>query len=348
MLSKEEIKEILIPRLKEFETQRQAIHQYRTPKNIALFFMIGAIAIFIGVGISGVEESLQKMVKIFCGVVGVVSLIAFIALVFYIYNQEQKFEKKVKAQCYQPVFEAWKKGMVYKHNQCISKEVVKASGMIGEYNEHKGDDYGEGKLEDGRTFFFSELELNEVHRDSEGDESSRNVFKGLFFVLDGVQLYKEQGRIKVSSKRDIRDSFFKQLPPKTTKKSPLDMGILDADFVAPQQKKEAIALSKEQLQANFERLYRVDAEQINSSDFSANFMEQVNEIAELIVRPIRICFDQERVYAIFWSTPDFWKVSTAQPLYNEAQLEKQVADFQLNFEFMDRIIAATKTPATTA
>lgn len=343
MLSQQEIKDLLTPNLKQLEQERQAIKsqsdKHKTVLRVGGVVFFGAIGGIIALNTKMIGEQLDEEMKLGLIIALVVfGLSAFIAMALTGNKAEklrQNFEATVKVNCYQPVFEAWKPTTAYFPQQKVAQSIIVDSQMVGNYNEYKGDDYCSGRLADGRQFQFSELELNQVTRDSEGSENRKNVFKGLFFVLEGVETFKDYpGRVTINSKKESKFSFKKIIG------RPQNDTILDANF-------EPSTGSREHLRKIFEERYKVEGSShyVDSEEaLSDHFVTQVNGLTDIIKRPIRISFKEDKLYAMFWSTPDFWRVELERPLYNSVQLAKQVADFKLNFEFMDRLISATASP----
>lgn len=340
MLSKKEIKGILVPILKQLEEKRQEIkgksNQHQLVLIISFLVSLGALG-----GIVALVNTTPKIpseLKVALVVILIIVICVAIGSIVFNGNKVEKFrqhfEATVKVTCYQPVFEAWKAGTTYHPTQKLPKAFLEEAEILGSYNEYAGDDYCKGTLADGRSFQFSELELKKITRAIDGNKVIRPVFEGLFFVLENVNPFKGySGRVIITSKEQ---------PTRILKKEnirPQNDSILDANF------EPAIKSFTHQRQL-FEQRYTV----ISGSPMDLNvalsdhFVEQINGLTDLIQEPIKLIFEDGKLYAAFSSQADFWRVSIEQSWHNKQELDQQIDDFQLTFELMDRLIAATASP----
>ena len=72
----------------------------------------------------------------------------------------------------------------FEANKKISRQNFEASELFNTYDNYFGEDYFRGTTENGTNFEFSELKVENVTTDSDGDRQTHTVFKGLFFVID--------------------------------------------------------------------------------------------------------------------------------------------------------------------
>lgn len=111
-------------------------------------------------------------------------ILFFLVSLFKVSPHRAQFVATFKHDVFSSFFLQLYPGSYYAPDNYLPSNIFKASKLFSSFNKYKGEDYFEGTTDAGISFKFSELNVSDVHTDAKGDSQTRNVFKGLFLVLD--------------------------------------------------------------------------------------------------------------------------------------------------------------------
>ncbi|CAA6800404.1 MAG: Unknown protein [uncultured Aureispira sp.] len=187
-----DIRRQIDPCLQKNEAERQAtLEEISKAKQLylipTLFLLLGLLSLS-----SGVFPLIGLL--FFCAMVGFFIIDRF-KVAPYRTNYRLNFKKKT----FSTFIEALYPGIYYAPGNYVPSCLFDKSELFGSYDNYSGEDYFEGKTENGCSFKFSELSVTstETTTDSEGhsDSTTTTVFSGLLFVLNREN--RVQGRIQV-------------------------------------------------------------------------------------------------------------------------------------------------------
>ncbi|MFK7795911.1 MAG: DUF3137 domain-containing protein [Aureispira sp.] len=343
MLTQHQIEQQLLPALKPLEIERAAIAERLRIKTIQLvaFVVISSLVILIIFAVLPTGNSTLLTLPLVLGGI----LIPLMAIGINHYNKEQehkwskKFEAKVKQSVYQQIFKAWKSDCVYIPHEHITNEVFQKSDLYPNFTEYTGDDYCKGKLDDGRNFQFSELVVQQQYHSYEGQTEYKDIFKGLFFAIQGPHLLDGQfgdAQILPQSNQAYKK---KKKKSRTQSRAKYKDNILDADFTA-----SLAAKKKEEETPLFDQLYEINSqtEWTVRRRLTPEFYDQLNQIRSTLRQSISLSFKGDTVYMAVPHKFDFWIVNLKEPL-NALQRVRYLAwNFKIAFELLERLEQATK------
>ena len=342
MLPSNHIERTLLPALQQFELERKSIAQTLQLKTVQTIIGIGVTVLFgIGIGTAlFMYTTFAVLLPIICIVVGCI----IILLRQYHRDQSEKlrqvFEAKVKREVYQQVFKAWKADCTYDPKDFIPRATFKQANLYTSFDDYKGDDYCTGRLKDGRVFHFSELLVRQQANFANNDPSSyQDVFKGLFFVLQGPHLLQglSTPTLIIPRKQEAYQQKKKNKPPKSTSTNYGD-NILDANFAVP-----AASKKEEKETKLFDQLYQIKSptQWTVRRKLSTAFEEQLNQMRVNLRQQVSLSFQNDTIYLAIPHRFDFWVVNIKEPLTNPQRLNYLAWNFKVAFEVLDRLEKAT-------
>jgi hypothetical protein len=164
----------LLPELTDLEEERKKIRK----KSTKIFGTTFLVALVVGV----IFKSLLP--SILTGVIGVV--------VYFVVcgPDNKKLYHQFKIRIIGKIVSFIDPHLKYDYKSYIPQQVFKRSGIFQKgIDRYSGDDYVSGTLE--KTHIeFSELDVEYITRDSEGNEQRHTIFKGIFFSADFNKHFK--------------------------------------------------------------------------------------------------------------------------------------------------------------
>lgn len=258
---------------------------------------------------------------------------------------QKQFETRVKTEVYQEVFKTWKENSIYLPQKHIARTVFKKSGLYGHHDDYQGDDYVQGKLEDGRSFQFSELLVRKrTNRKGENNDNFETIFKGLFFVLEGPHVLQSLLNPTVIKPRKQDDYYKQQKQQRKRQLSQLKSnkhndGILDANFSA------SLSSQKEAEEATlFDQLFTiVSPEQWTvKRKLPQKFYDHLTHLRAQLRQQITMSFQRDRLYIGVAHQFDFWVVNVKESLVSPQRLRYLAWNFALAFEILEKIAESTQ------
>lgn len=342
------IEKALRARLQQLEITREGmVQQKRNQANNIALYLIGYVLLYLCLG--GVLYLVYAIAL--GGMFALIGFVLFGTLLLFVVNKfhnkfnrlYEDFEMQVKQEVYQEVFKTWPTISIHQYvpYKMFPESTYNQSKLYTDKSNHyRGEDYCNGKVEDGRSFQFSELMVGSV-RPPKGAPLDReaywNVFRGLFFVLEGRNvLHPLHGITFIRAKNLTLDS----IQETTTYTAPFyNSDILDANFVPPIPK-EAKTTASEPL---FDKLYAIESNQEKTvrQTLPLEFYEQLNIIYKSFGQQLTISIERNRVYFAAPSAIDFWTVDATIPLTDSDAVRKIASHFELTFELLERIAAIT-------
>ncbi len=363
-MNQQKIEHLLLPTLEKLEierlkTARQIKFQKIIPTLVGLFVIGIMVAIFFSVVLQAekFDEAITKMaIMMLVGfsVFGIV-VIAILEGISKSLSQplRERLEEQVKKEVYEKIFHTWNETIVYHPKRAISTRDVNQSKLFSGDAQFSGDDYCVGKLPDGRPFSFSELQARErvVTTSSDGVSSvqHKEVFKGLFFVLENTRPLVENTRNLTIRSRDQTNNYKTKIEepevkPKTIRPAAsYNTNILDADLTPIAEpepvKKEA---PKEEAVPLFDQLYEVKSPKSNAREnLPEDLSQHLNHLRASMQQAIALSYEGNTVYLAVAQQLDFWIVNAERSLVDKNRIRYLAWNFTVAFEALDRLSRMT-------
>lgn len=349
MLPQHQIEQTLLPPLQQLEQERKEVLsqlQIATVQSV----VGAAVVLIIGFLIFLVTSQVSNGSFIF---VFIITLIITPTLLYIIHSQfqtktkqlQQQFAGKVKIEVYQQVFKTWKENSIYMPKKKVPPALFKKSGLYDYFDNYQGDDYVQGKLEDGRTFQFSELLVRrKVNSNKQEQDNYETIFKGLFFVLEGPHVLQNLLNPTVIKPRRQDEYHKKQQQQRKkqlsqSKTAAHKEDILDADFSA------ALSSKKETENSLFDQLFTiVSPEQWTvRRKLSQDFYDHLTHLRAQLRQQITMSFQKEAIYIGVNHQFDFWVVNVKESLVSPQRLRYLAWNFSVAFELLERLAEGTTT-----
>lgn len=195
-----DLHQALLPQLQgleDFRLEKQA----ELAKNKKLYFIPAAVV--VGAVLAGLSGVILEVV------IGLIILsVVLLGLIygFKINPIHKRFKTEFKEGALSGLIESLYPGTEYDPERHIPKEVFKSSQLYSGFNSYNGEDYFHGSLDNGCTFEFSE-----IHAVYRSKDSTRTIFKGLFFVIDTPSSLNARVKILSDSAERSMGNFGKML-----------------------------------------------------------------------------------------------------------------------------------------
>ncbi len=174
-----EIRQLIAPTIERAEIKRLDILTELTKKQFLYALPVG-LSLFIFV--TGLASG-QYFIAIF-GLI--ISVIVFIFIRKKVLPQTTlRYQKEVKSVLVEAVARTVYPSVSFDATHHVSRRNFSASTLYDDYNQYRGEDHCEGITLNHTAFEFSELQIENVHKDFENYKASstEEIFKGLFVVL---------------------------------------------------------------------------------------------------------------------------------------------------------------------
>ena len=187
-----EIRRQIKPCLQKIEDERQdTLEKISKAQQL---YLIPGLLLFLAVASLLKELIPLAALLFFFAIIGFV-IIAFFKVGSYRSNYSLNFKK----EAFSAFIKALYPSTYYAPGNYVPSSLFDKSELFGSYDSYKGEDYFEGKTENGCSFKFSELSVTdtETTTDSNGERTRRTttIFSGLLFVLSVPN--RVNGRIQV-------------------------------------------------------------------------------------------------------------------------------------------------------
>lgn len=346
MLPQQQIEQALLTPLQQLEKERKEVLGQLRKANIQGGIGVVAVLIISVCMLFAFFQEGDGVTQLFPFIVVIIAPIILYVTYLDLNSKhqiiQQQFEGKVKAEVYQQVFKTWKDHCSYQPQKAIPQALFKKSGLYAAYDNYQGDDYVQGKLEDGRSFQFSELLVRKkVSNKGENNDNYETIFKGLFFVLEGPHVLQNLLNPTVIKPRR-QDDFYQQQRKKQLSKSkpaPYEEGILDANFSA------SLTSKKETENSLFDQLFTI----INPEQWtvrrklSPQFYDHLTHLRAQLRQQITMSFQREAIYIGVAHQFDFWVVNIKESLVSPERLRYLAWNFSVAFEVLERLAEGTTT-----
>lgn len=261
---------------------------------------------------------------LFAGLQFIFAIIGFIIVaVFKVGPYRNNYTATFKTEAFSTFIEALYPNVYYAPDNYLPSNLFDESKLCGCYNEYEGEDYFEGKTENGRSFKFSELKVvdEDTTTDSDGntETNTTNVFTGLFFVLKVPNRVDGQIQVlpdKAESTFGKMGKFFQKNVGAFFKRS--TMVYMEGH---PEFEKEFVVYSK-----NEEEAYRI---------LTPNLLQAIYDLRYKWQTQLSISFIGHKIYVAMPTEKDFFNPNINRSILEDKLLQELYDELALCFAVVE-------------
>lgn len=242
------------------------------------------------------------------------------------------YKELLQTEAFLPIFKEWNATLNYFPEQTITKEEVTSSQIIQQHDLVRGDGYYEGKVADGRTFRFAEIDLLEEktrwNNNGYPEIFYVSLFKGLFFVLEDSLPYPNfSGQLRLVTKPLLVTSRQAVRP----KRGPVD-DILDADFEVQDAKEPS----------SIDRQFTITSTTKKAVDqLPPDTQQRLLYLREALKEQLILTFDQDHCYGTVAHKEAFWDSPLSRSLLHSPTQKRLAWNFAHCFMIVEELAALT-------
>ncbi|MGH1336179.1 MAG: hypothetical protein ACRBFS_08630 [Aureispira sp.] len=324
--------------LERLEPQRQQVRK-KIWYNIIIGIPLRILVIIIGLILLYLSSKLIESNYYFSSTFYYLLACPIILILTSIYNQVTKknvllakeFENYVKQELFASIFKEWNTSIEYAPKQYIDQSTFNLIGDNRHYNTYSGDDYCTGKLEDGRSFRFSEIQQQHI---TGSDNDVYTIQRSLLVILEDSQLLQDQSAtIRISSNALVTPSQPKKMLQKSSKKHVED--ILDAEQMISAENKTTVSLGEHFQVENFNKKNIIPL-------LSGQWQQDLQYLNQILRNDLALLSQDNRCYLWVKHKEPFWELPIKTRL-TDAVLRKTLAwNFARCFILVDYLAKLTQ------
>jgi len=200
----------------------------------------------------------------------------------------------------------------YEHDKGISEYVIRSTEMMNTGDRFSSNDYISGKYKDVK-FDMSDIEIEEQHKDSDGDTTYTTIFKGQWYIIDFNKPFKANFQIV---EKDFRSAIVKR-------------GL----FVRKEERKNKVEVED----IEFNKQFNIYA--LNDLDvfyvLTPKIIEKIKEVNNRIPGSLLLCFVDNKLHIGLNNGKDLFEASINRKVRLANEVEKTKKEISIITDFID-------------